>query len=118
MGGPSKTLLRPSDAQARKKLNQSHENDPQNWSENCKKLVPKMGPEKGTQDLAKTKKTQPLSLKLSKEQPKTKLGFLRPLLGSSWALLGSLGSPWASPGPPLGSLGLPLASLGALLGPS
>ena len=45
-----------------KKARKSHENDPQNWSKNCKKRVPKMGPEKGTQHIANLKKPQPLSL--------------------------------------------------------
>ena len=62
MGGPSKTLLRPSDAQERKKLKKRHENDTPKWSQNNKKRVPKMGPQKGAQDLEKTKQTQPLSL--------------------------------------------------------
>ncbi len=74
MGGPSKTLLRPSDAQEQKKhkkvikmtpkicwktakkgfqtctpkkLQTSAKNDPQKWTQNCTKSGPKMGPEKG-----------------------------------------------------------------------
>ena len=63
--------------------------------------------------------------KLSKEQPKTKIGFLQlswtslgPLLGHSWPLLGSLGHSWASLGPLLASLAPLLSSLGPLLAAS
>ena len=90
-----------------------------------------MGPPNGA---LSTQPTSGISLKLSTEQPKTKMiGFLQlswaslepllgslglfwdtfgPLLGLSWALLGSLGHSWASLRPVLGSLGLSWTLLG------
>ena len=129
MGGPSKTLLRPSDAQERKKLKKVTKMTPKSGPKTVKKKVQKLGPEKGTQHLTKIKK-QPISLKLSKEQPKTKIGFLElswallglswASLGLSWALLASLGLSWTLLGLPFGlswgSLGPLLGSLGPLLG--
>ncbi len=53
MEGPSKTLLRPSDAQERKHLKQVTKMTPKIGPITLKS-VPKMGPEKGTRDLAKT----------------------------------------------------------------
>ena len=58
MGGPSKTLLRPSDAQDRKQQTKLTKTIPEICSKTVKKLFKKWAPKKG-------RKTQPNSKKLS-----------------------------------------------------